>query len=269
MQFPSESYLKRIGLPSPPPTNLDGLRSLHHAQFFSIPFENLDILLGRQIYLEKEPLYEKLINSPRGGYCFELNGLLLYALKHFGFTARPLLARVHLETPPSGRTHQISLVTIEGHKWIVDAGFGGGGPRAPFLLEHNWELRSANNKDWGFRIQKDDTWGYFLQSLERGIWKNSYSFDLSRIIDSDILVGNHFTSTSPKSHFTQLKVVSLPTPMGRISLREMEFTEVSNGASETQTLSSNEDYLNILHLRFGIKLDNSFEEFRPLRVCHS
>ena len=81
MEFPLTDYLQRIGLDSVPAPDWEGLRHLHHAQFFSIPFENLDIQLGQLIKLDSRSLIDKLIYKQRGGYCFELNGLLLMALE--------------------------------------------------------------------------------------------------------------------------------------------------------------------------------------------
>ena len=53
------------------------------------------------------------------------------ALKSMGFDVRALLGRVHITGTPTGRGHQIELVTIEGKQWIADVGFGADTPRAP------------------------------------------------------------------------------------------------------------------------------------------
>jgi len=102
------------------------LAEIQRAHRLAIPFENLDILLGRGISLDPLALFDKLVTRRRGGYCFEQNQLFLRALHALGFEARPLLARVWLgasETPP--RTHTLNLVTVAGQQWIADAGFGG------------------------------------------------------------------------------------------------------------------------------------------------
>ena len=83
--FPLSKYLARIGLEAAPEPNAQGLRQVHLAQAFSIPFENFDIHLGRAISLKSEDLAAKLILRRRGGYCFELNGLLYLALQCLGF----------------------------------------------------------------------------------------------------------------------------------------------------------------------------------------
>ena len=51
-----DEYLNRIGLSGPVSLNLAGLTRLHQAHQRSVPFENLDVLAGRPISLEREAL---------------------------------------------------------------------------------------------------------------------------------------------------------------------------------------------------------------------
>ncbi|WP_020467243.1 arylamine N-acetyltransferase [Singulisphaera acidiphila] len=46
-----------------------------------IPFENLDIHLGRPIRLDLASLQAKLVGNRRGGYCFEQNALFAAVLE--------------------------------------------------------------------------------------------------------------------------------------------------------------------------------------------
>lgn len=256
----TELYLKRIGLHCAPDVNSRGLQELHRAQYFSIPFENFDIRLGLGINLDKDHVFEKLVVRRRGGYCFELNGMLLRALRTLGFQARPLLARVHLSAEPSGKTHQLNLVEIGAERWLVDAGFGAGGPRIPF------PLRVGEHSGGGgqYYLSQVEPWGWLLQTLENGQWKDSYSFTLGHVTDADIELGNHYTATSPRTHFTQVCVAGLPTPSGRVSVRDAELTEIVDDDKSTRTLTR-EEYLDTLDRLFGIQLP-SFPpvDFRPV-----
>jgi N-hydroxyarylamine O-acetyltransferase len=137
------------------------LEALHRTQVSTLPFENFDILLGRGIALAPTALCHKLVHRARGGYCFELNGLLLMALQAIGFEARALLARVHLTGTPSGREHQLTLVTLQGRDWIADVGFGGFGPRAPLPLECN---RPTTHEGQTFRLMEAGPFGVMLQA---------------------------------------------------------------------------------------------------------
>ena len=118
--FRPDAWLRRVRLQAAPRPNEDGLEALHRAQAYAIPFENFDILLGRGISLEPHALVDKLVQKQRGGYCFELNSLLLMALEAFGFKARPLLARVHTAGTPTGRGHMLLEVMIKRRRWLAD-----------------------------------------------------------------------------------------------------------------------------------------------------
>jgi len=258
MAFDLASYLGRVGLEAAPAPDEQGLAALHRAQFFSIPFENLDIHLGRGVDTDPRAVFAKLVTRRRGGYCFELNGLLGAALTACGFDCRPLLARVHLAPPPSGRTHLLNLVVLDGREWIVDAGFGGGSPRRPLPLA---EGASFDDGVQACRLTRAETWGWLLQTRDRGEWKDSYSFDRGFVTAGDIRVSNWFTSTSPDTHFTRVRTVSLPTHAGRISLRDLEWTEVAGPETTTRAVAAGAEYMAILADCFGLRPDADYGDF--------
>lgn len=68
-----DAYFKRIGYSGSREATAGTLHALHLAHVTSIPFENLDILLGRPIRLDIPSLQQKLVTGRRGGYCFEQN----------------------------------------------------------------------------------------------------------------------------------------------------------------------------------------------------
>ena len=260
--FPLEAYLSRVGLSNHPAPDEDGLHALHEAQFFTIPFENFDIQLGRGIGLEPECLAAKLVYRRRGGYCFELNGLMLLALRAVGFPARPLLARVHLGPSPSGRSHQLNLVEIKDRPWVIDVGFGAGGLRCPMPLEIGY---TADGPGWAFRFVERDPWGIMMQSREGETWKDSYSFDLSHVTDADIRMGNHYTSTSSNCQFVTSRVASLPQAGGRTSLLDFTLTRIDGGEKTTRKVPAGSAYLAELASTFNIELDANYDDLRA--VC--
>jgi N-hydroxyarylamine O-acetyltransferase len=260
--FPWESYAERIGLTARPTLDVEGLHALHVAQFLSVPFENLDIQLGREIDLAPASLLRKLVDRQRGGYCFELNGLMLLALRHLGFAARPLLARVHLAAPPSGRTHQLNAVALDGRIWLMDVGFGAGGPCRPMLLEEGWEVTGAH---WGYRLERSEPWGWLMSSMVDDTWRASYSFDLGHVTPQDIAVSNFYTSHSPDTHFTRRRIVSRPTVEGRVSLSNQVRTRVVGAVSTVDEIAPGEPTIRVLAEEFGIVLDVGFESFLPVQ----
>lgn len=259
--FDRDAYLKRIGFTGDISATVDCLRELHHAHQFTIPFENFDIALGRGISLEPEKLIQKLVHSRRGGYCFEVNGLMLMALKSFGFEARALLGRVHIREFPTGRGHQISLVTIGGEPWIVDVGFGGDTPRAPLPLILDQPV-SAHGQT--VRLVRSRLFGTMLQKHTREGWSDLYSFDMEHVCQGDIDYGNHYTSTSPKTFFVTGRTAALPVEGGLITLINMTLRKRIGGEVKEIELEEGEAYLEALKTHFGIELDAPYEALRPL-----
>ena len=90
------AYLARIGAAAPDEPTLAALAALHRAHLLAVPFENLDIALGRPIRLDRPALLAKVVDARRGGYCYELNGLFALLLRQPRVCRRPRLrARGH------------------------------------------------------------------------------------------------------------------------------------------------------------------------------
>jgi N-hydroxyarylamine O-acetyltransferase len=259
--FALDVYLERVHYADSIQPTEDRLEALHRAQVYTIPFENFDILLGRGVALDPVALCDKLVHRARGGYCFELNGLFLLALQAFGFDARALLARVHLSGTPTGRGHQLTLVTMEGRDWLADVGAGRFTLRAPIPLELN---RLSTQDGQIFRLVEADPFGIMLQTLQEEQWLNLYSFDLGYVCPADIAYGNHFTSTHPTSLFTFARVAALARPNGQASLFNSTLRTVTAGTEHAQELEEGPAYVEALKRHFGIELDASYEAMRPL-----
>ncbi len=261
--FPLDAYMARIGYSGPVKASDSVLEAVQRAQLATIPFENFDILLGRGVSLEAAALCQKLIHSRRGGYCFELNTLFLMALEAMGFEVRPLLARVHLSGQPSGRTHELLLVTLHGRQWIADAGFGGPALRAPMPLE----LDTPRSQDGRrYRLVDAGPFGSLLQTSKDDQWRDLYSFELSHVGAADIVLGNHFTSTHPSSYFTFSRVAALHTPSGRTTLLDRTLRRVAGDDEQTEELPEGESFIDALDRHFGIELGVAYDALRPLQA---
>jgi len=259
-KFAQNEYLHRIKHSGEVKTTIAHLRAIHHAQLFTIPFENFDIFLNRAIYLEPDKLFQKLVQSKRGGYCFELNGLFLMALKLFGFDARALLGRVHVTGTPTGRGHQISLITIEGKQWIADVGFGSDTPRAPIPFIIN---QPTTHYGQTVRLVENQYYGIMLQTKNNDKWEDLYSFDLDYVCPGDIEYGNYFNSTHSNSLFVFARVVALPVDDGIITLYNRTLKKTLEGKEIETQLEEDQTYIEALKTHFGIELDISYNELKP------
>lgn len=263
-----DGYLTRIGVDRAPATDPAALALLQRAHRLAIPFENLDIMLGRGIAVDRDAVFAKLVTRQRGGYCFEQNGLFVAMLGELGFVARPLLARVWLlgpgEVPP--RTHMLVLVTFGDDRWIADVGFGGS--FTPVLpLVDGAEAESPDGARHRLRraaMPGDPDGEWLLERLGvasatdgRGSgdgWQPQYGFALSAVAPADIAQANHWTATAPGTRFTSLHIASRVLPAGFAALTDRQFSRSESGAVETRMVETPEDYRALLADVFGIAL---------------
>src|ERR1700732_3402975 len=147
------AYLGRVGYTGDRRPTASMLRELHLAHATHIPFENLDILLGRPIQLDLESLQAKLVHGKRGGYCFEQNLLFAAALEGLGFSVTRLAARVRLgRAQLLPRTHMLLKVDVDGGPWLADVGFGGEGLLLPVPMSPG----DVSRQDcWTYRVSED------------------------------------------------------------------------------------------------------------------
>jgi len=205
MDFPRDRYLARIGLDRWPALTAAGLAELVSAQGRAIAFENLDVLSDIPVDVSLEAVIDKVLGRGRGGYCFELNGLLGAALQAAGFSAERRLARVSFRRPaPGPRTHLLWLVEIGGETWLADAGFGGPGALAPIRFIPGVEFEQHGAR---FRLVDQGDHGVHLQRWIDDAWADIYLIDQAPVQPMDIDMGNHFTSTWPKSPFRNIFMV--------------------------------------------------------------
>lgn len=270
MAFDLAAYLERIALQTMPLPDREGLAALQRAHRLAIPFENLDVRLGRPIRIDSASVFDKLVTARRGGFCFEQGPLFLDALAALGFTARPLLGRVLLGLAEIGpRTHTLALVTIEGQDWIADVGFGGS-YAPPMPLVDGAMAEAPDGALW--RLEAGHALGWMLlrdgpstSTDGRGEgegWVPQYAFTLDAVFEADCLMGAHFAATFPASRFVQHAIVSLPLPTGFASLIDRRYRRKSADQIADGVIDDPRVYRIRLGLLFGLQL--SAEEVAAL-----
>jgi N-hydroxyarylamine O-acetyltransferase len=184
----------------------------------SVPFENLDIHLGRPIILSQNAFYEKIINRQRGGFCYELNGSFAGLLTGLGFKIRVLSARVARKNGAFSPEfdHMALLVKLED-RWLADVGFGDLFTE-PKRLDH-----PGPQKDSGrvYRITRRA--GARLLSRwdgDKNLWEPQYMFSLRPRRLEDFEARCRYQQTSANSHFRKGRVVTKLTPNGRVTLTD-------------------------------------------------
>jgi N-hydroxyarylamine O-acetyltransferase len=248
-----DRYFARIGFTGEARPDLPTLRALHRLHPEAIPFENLDPLLGRRVNLELSAIQRKLVADERGGYCFEHNGLFQAVLREIGFEVTPLAARVVWSAPSAlpARTHCLSLLTIDGERYIADVGFGGVTPTAPLRLVSNVEQETPHERMRLVQAEGD----YVLEVLTEGAWRAMYRFTLEPQQPSDYAMANWWVSTHPESHFVNRLGVAIVASERRYALRDAELAihDAQSGTARIRVPSAAE-LKALLAERFRIRL---------------
>ena len=242
-----ERYLRRIGLdPSGTPT----ITELHRAHVTSIPYENLDIHLGREIRLDLDSLVTKMVDGRRGGYCFEQNTLFAAVLEELGHTVTRCLGRVRLsdQVNPRPATHMTLLVDGE----VVDVGFGAANPLGPVPLggeatygPYTWRTTRTRSPEG------EDAWLVSLFDMAL------YTFTEAPQHPVDYVAPNHFSATHRLSIFTQVAMAQRWTPDDvQLGLTGLQLTERHPDGRTEVTMIDRGQLGSMLRDRLGLDLDD-------------
>lgn len=259
-----EAYFARIGDTGSREPTLATLNRIVEAHVRTIPFENLDILLGKGVSVELPDIERKLVHDRRGGYCFEQNSLMQHVLLALGYEVRALSARVRAQkprdfTPP--RTHLFLRVELDGQSHLVDVGVGSMSPTATLRLELETPQPTPHETrrivaagDWQAFDRRSPDAVLYHQILYGDEWSDVCEFTLEEMHPIDRELGNWFTSTHPASHFRSAINVARSTPTGRITLQGRELKHRgANGQAESRTLETREQLLAALRKEFGLQ----------------
>jgi N-hydroxyarylamine O-acetyltransferase len=246
-----DAYLARVRYSGGLEPTLETLSALHLAHAVSIPFENLDVILGLPIALDLDSLQAKLVAGRRGGYCFEQNTLFGAVLRQMGFQVRPLAARVRFGAGDATRprSHMLLQVDLDDDAWLADVGFG-----SPALLQPVRMTPPTPSHQFGcsYRVSRDGEF-WVLQLLEGAEWVDLYAFTLEPQFPIDFEVANYYISTHPRSLFVQSLFVQLRTTEVRCLLRDRELTLWRGGEASKRKIESDEALLAALSAHFGLQ----------------
>lgn len=223
-----ERYLQRIGYAGGREPTEATLADLQRAHMLAVPFENLDIHLGRRLVLDREANYTKIVERGRGGWCFELNGMFAWLLEQLGFQVTLLGSRVHgTDWVSDDLAHLVLRVDVD-EPLIVDVGFGEGA-LAPLPLAQLGD---------GVIAHPDGLSVVFALRPRR-------LEEFQEICDQ--------LQTSPESGFVRTRVAHRSLPDGRISLRDLMLIEERGGARSERELAGEDEWRVLLRDRFGIE----------------
>jgi N-hydroxyarylamine O-acetyltransferase len=245
------AYLRRISYAGSLDPDAPTLTALHRAHIAAIPFENLDVMLGRGISVELDDIQAKLVNRKRGGYCYEHGLLFAAALEQLGYPVHRLLARTgDPETRPRPRSHLVLGVQASGQRWLADVGFGSG-LLEPLPLAATGPRRQG---EWTYQLVPGTSGAWQLRERQREEWVALYSFTEAPEYWVDIDVANYTTSTRPRSPFVQRPIVVRKDDTSVSQLLGRQFSVIRPGQPARERQLDDTEFAGTLHEVFGLAL---------------
>jgi N-hydroxyarylamine O-acetyltransferase len=247
-----DAYFERIGWQGATSTTFGTLAALVGAHMAAIPFENLDVLLGRPVRLDLESLQAKLVRARRGGYCFEHSTLLAAVLERLGFHPLRHSARVTMMTPrdTAPRTHMFLTVPLPEGRFVVDVGFGS--LAAPFPVPLLDSEPDATDDATHWMTRDGELW--LLRAKSDGKTIDAWVSTLDEDYPVDFEMANHYVATHPASPFVNRILMRALTGSGRVTVMNREVTVWRDGVRHPSQLADRAALRALLAEHFGFDL---------------
>ncbi len=247
-----QTYYTRIGWDGAALAPFDRLRTLIAHHIAHIPFEAVDVLLGRAIDLDPATLFDKLVHRRRGGYCFEQNSLFRRILRAQGFDAEALIGRVLWMLPPGDPprawTHMALRVRIDDADHLVDVGFGSCVPPRPLRFDTTEPQETAHET---FRLTPTAE-GHLLEALIDDEWARVYEVARGAVDDDRLGAANKSVWSDASAHFRHRLMIAKTTPEARHVLLGNRLTVREPGRPPERTFLASDALRAMLENRFGL-----------------
>ena len=245
------AYFERIRYDGDDRPTLETLGALQRQHVLNVPFENLDVQLGRPLTTDPEAALDKIVFRGRGGWCYEQNGLFGWVLSKLGFSVTRVAAAVmRLDRGPVSSANHLSLIVgvpeQPGRSYLADVGFGGS-------LIDPLQLTETDDVQAPFRVG--------LRRLDDGHWQfwendggGEFSYDfLARPGDEQALSDRCvFLQNDPASGFVLNLVAQRRTPDEHKTLRGRVYTVRGTSGKKETIVPSPEALVQILGQDFGL-----------------
>jgi N-hydroxyarylamine O-acetyltransferase len=256
-QFDQSAWLTRIGYSGPTTPTLETLNRLIFAHSHSIPYETLDIMLGRPPKLDVPTLQCKMIANRRGGYCFEQNMLFRAGLRSLGYNITCLQGRVVRGLAidaPRPAIHMLLIVELLGGRYLADVGFGNLAPTSALLLEPQIEQETPHEVMRFIDVGGELT----LQARLKDGWHHIYRVIPYPRYDGEYEITNWYTATPPEKPYQGKIIVAQPGPnRSRITMYNARVTiRDEDGRAEKRWLTDERQFKDVLCGEFGLNMSD-------------
>jgi N-hydroxyarylamine O-acetyltransferase len=244
------AYLDRVGFEGEPRPDLATLSALSKRHLLSIPYENIDVQLGRRLTTDPAAAYARIVGQGRrGGWCYEMNGVFGLALAAIGFRVTRLASGVarSMKGDAALGNHLVLRVDTEDGPILADVGLANG-PKGPYPIEEG--PFSIEGQDYKLERTQDGYWRF--HNHPQGMAPN---FDFkSEPCDDEAALARACAvlQTDPQSPFVQNLVCVCFTPDGENQLRGRSLRQLRPEGTRERVLESVDDLIATLESDFGI-----------------
>ncbi|EJV72263.1 N-acetyltransferase [Bacillus mycoides] len=250
-----DQLFKRLNFEKHTEVKFEELSTMLFAFAHTIPFENLDVIVGNTNEISKENLQKKILTSSRGGLCYELNTLFYYFLKDRGFNAQLALGTVYKNDSNAWALedgHITIIINFDNETYLIDVGIASLVPLVPVPFSG----QPVSSKNGMYRVRRKDTskGNYVLERMDVDEeWKVCHAF-YNHVIDESIV--NEVQKKvieDEKSIFNKGPIAVKLTDSGHVSLTNTSLTEIIYGEKSKREITGNQ-YRELLHSLFNIEL---------------
>ncbi|MDE2498980.1 MAG: arylamine N-acetyltransferase [Alphaproteobacteria bacterium] len=248
-----DAYLERIGFAASVRPDLSTLAALHRAHLLAIPYENLDVQLGRPLTIEPASIFEKMVTNRRGGWCYEMNGLFGWALQQLGFKVTRSAGAVMRDVSGDASigNHLVLKVEFDDGVYLADVGFGDG-PIDPI------RVAPGTFVSHGFHFAlSHEAQGWWRLHSHKGSGAPSFDFNLTEADESLLARKCDWLQTAEESVFVQNAVCQRHTPRGISVLRGRVLRDLTPDGHQDRLIADAGDYSAVLNKVFGLDLPDA------------
>jgi len=258
-----QAYLDRIHFKGTPRPDLATLRAIHRGHLASIPYENLDVAMGRRVSIDIAPIFDKIVTRRAGGWCYEMNGLLAWALEDIGFKVTRMAGGVMRVVSGDANlgNHLVLRVDLD-RPYLADVGFGDGMLEPVPIVAH---------------IFRHDFLDYRLEDLRDGWWRfhnhplggaPSFDFELKPAERALLADKCEWLQSSPESPFVLNAVAQRHAPNRLSMIRGKTLKVLTPAGLSAHEIGSAEEYVATLLTVFALDLPEAASLWPKILARH-
>ncbi|HDR7517423.1 arylamine N-acetyltransferase [Bacillus mobilis] len=245
----------RLNLANRTEVKFEELNTILFAFAHTIAFENLDVIARNTNTITMGNLQNKILNTSRGGLCYELNTLFYYFLQDCGYDVQLALGTVYKNDINAWALedgHITIILNYANERYLIDVGIASLVPLVPVPFTSE----PVSSKNGSYRVRKRDTskGNYVLERKDtNGLWKVCHAF-YNRIID-EVVVNDvqKRVIEDEKSIFNKGPIAVKLTDSGYVSLTNTSLTEMIH-EKKTKQVITEDQYRELLNTLFSIEL---------------